>query len=207
MKFLFLIIAFLLVPFFTLIDAQSDQKIPMWIKNNAGWWASDNISESEFLNSIEYLIEKQIIIISISDNEELASNGITYTLPDSRSTEFAKITGSFTDKHEGALTLTVVKPDESKENITTISRDGTFSTIMLLTSESLIGNYQVFAEIKGNQILVSTFYVKGASSKVPEWIKSNAGWWALGKIGDNDFVQGIQYLIKEGIMKPRVSHI
>jgi hypothetical protein len=36
---------------------------------------------------------------------------------------------------------------------------------------------------------------------IPEWIKNNAGWWAEGAIGDTDFVQGIQFLIKEGIMK------
>jgi hypothetical protein len=36
---------------------------------------------------------------------------------------------------------------------------------------------------------------------VPVWIKNNAGWWADGQIDDSTFVQGIQYLIKEGIMK------
>ena len=36
--------------------------------------------------------------------------------------------------------------------------------------------------------------------KIPEWIKNNAGWWAEGLIGDSDFVSGIQFLIKEGIM-------
>ena len=36
---------------------------------------------------------------------------------------------------------------------------------------------------------------------IPEWIKNNAGWWADGSIDDNSFVQGIQFLIKEGIMK------
>ena len=36
---------------------------------------------------------------------------------------------------------------------------------------------------------------------IPEWIKNNAGWWADGAIDDNSFVQGIQFLIKEGIMK------
>ncbi|MFB5637194.1 MAG: hypothetical protein ACE5RF_02185, partial [Nitrosarchaeum sp.] len=39
------------------------------------------------------------------------------------------------------------------------------------------------------------------NSKIPDWIKSNAGWWAEGKIDDNSFVQGIQFLIKEGFMK------
>ncbi len=36
---------------------------------------------------------------------------------------------------------------------------------------------------------------------IPSWIKNNAGWWADGSIDDNSFVQGIQFLIKEGIMK------
>lgn len=37
--------------------------------------------------------------------------------------------------------------------------------------------------------------------EIPSWIKNNAGWWATGQIDDNSFVQGIQFLIKEGIMK------
>jgi len=36
--------------------------------------------------------------------------------------------------------------------------------------------------------------------KIPSWIKNNAGWWADGLIGDSDFLQGIQYLIEQGIM-------
>ena len=35
---------------------------------------------------------------------------------------------------------------------------------------------------------------------IPTWIKNNAGWWADGSIDDASFVQGIQFLIKEGIM-------
>ena len=41
----------------------------------------------------------------------------------------------------------------------------------------------------------------GSPVNVPAWIKSNAGWWADGQIDDNSFVQGLQFLIKEGIMK------
>ena len=36
--------------------------------------------------------------------------------------------------------------------------------------------------------------------EIPGWIKNNAEWWAAGQIDDNAFVQGIQYLIKEGII-------
>ena len=35
---------------------------------------------------------------------------------------------------------------------------------------------------------------------IPAWIKNNAGWWATNQINDSAFLQGIQYLIKEGIM-------
>jgi len=36
---------------------------------------------------------------------------------------------------------------------------------------------------------------------IPSWIKNNAGWWADGTIDDKSFIQGIQFLIKEKIMK------
>ncbi len=37
-------------------------------------------------------------------------------------------------------------------------------------------------------------------AQIPSWIKNNAGWLADGSIDDDSFVQGIQFLIKEGIM-------
>ena len=36
---------------------------------------------------------------------------------------------------------------------------------------------------------------------IPSWIKNNAGWWADGTIDDNSFIQGIQFLVKEGILR------
>jgi hypothetical protein len=37
--------------------------IPVWIKNNAGWWATDQIDDSSFLKGIQYLIQEGIVII------------------------------------------------------------------------------------------------------------------------------------------------
>ena len=37
--------------------------------------------------------------------------------------------------------------------------------------------------------------------EIPTWIKNNAEWWATGTIGDNEFTSGIQFLIKEDIIK------
>jgi len=38
-------------------------------------------------------------------------------------------------------------------------------------------------------------------NQIPEWIRNNAKWWSEGNIEDNDFVSGIQFLIKEDIMQ------
>ena len=37
--------------------------IPAWIKNNAGWWATEQIDDSSFLKGIQYLIQEGIMII------------------------------------------------------------------------------------------------------------------------------------------------
>ena len=40
-----------------------DSKVPQWIKNNAKWWSSEQISDSDFIGGIEYLIQEKIIAI------------------------------------------------------------------------------------------------------------------------------------------------
>jgi hypothetical protein len=40
-----------------------DQSVPAWIKNNAGWWATDQIDDSAFLQGIQYLVQKGIIVV------------------------------------------------------------------------------------------------------------------------------------------------
>ncbi|MCV0391739.1 MAG: phosphate ABC transporter substrate-binding protein PstS [Nitrosopumilus sp.] len=36
---------------------------------------------------------------------------------------------------------------------------------------------------------------------IPKWIRDNAKWWSEGLITDEDYINGLQYLIKEGILK------
>ena len=43
------------------IAIENDISIPSWIKNNAGWWANDSISDSDFLYGIKFLVENSII--------------------------------------------------------------------------------------------------------------------------------------------------
>ena len=51
--------------------------------------------------------------------------------------------------------------------------------------------------------LVGIILIPNSSAQeavIPSWIKNNAGWWADDQIPDSAFLQGIQFLIKEGIM-------
>ena len=48
---------------------KSVEKVPSWIKNNAGWWADDQIPESDFLSGINHLVKTGIISISNNSME------------------------------------------------------------------------------------------------------------------------------------------
>lgn len=39
------------------------ENVPSWIKNNALWYGQGEISETEFLNSIKFLIENDILVL------------------------------------------------------------------------------------------------------------------------------------------------
>ena len=53
-----------------------DTSAPEWVKNNAMWWAEGKISEQEYLNSVEFLIEKEIIMISDSSQSSTSPTSI-----------------------------------------------------------------------------------------------------------------------------------
>ena len=42
-------------------------------------------------------------------------------------------------------------------------------------------------------------------SKIPPWIKNNAGWWSTGKISDGDFVAAMKYLVENSIINVDVE--
>jgi len=65
MKFiLFFVFVVVLTGMLTIPSSSAQDVIPSWIKNNAGWWANDQITENEFLRAIEYLIKNDIIVIT-----------------------------------------------------------------------------------------------------------------------------------------------
>ena len=52
--------------------------IPDWIKNNAGWWANDQIADSDFISGIQYLINQGIMKITPTASTGNGSDEIPY---------------------------------------------------------------------------------------------------------------------------------
>ena len=60
-----------------------------------------------------------------------------------------------------------------------------------------------FSNISGSGQQTEFAFVVGGQTKqvsVPEWVKNNAGWWADGQIPDSAFIDGIEFLIKDGLI-------
>ena len=51
-------------------SAIAEEKVPDWVKNNAGWWASHFMSDNEFVNAIEFLIKEGIIQVDAVAGEK-----------------------------------------------------------------------------------------------------------------------------------------
>ena len=61
----------ILVSFST--DFVNAENVPNWIKNNALWYGQGEITETEFLNSIKFLIENDILVLD-NDGDEIKRN-------------------------------------------------------------------------------------------------------------------------------------
>ena len=42
-------------------ESAEEKAVPAWVKNNAGWWASDTISDAEFVAALQFLVKEGII--------------------------------------------------------------------------------------------------------------------------------------------------
>ena len=71
---IFLIVGFLFgssIPLLALTSAESESLIPEWIKNTAKFWVEGNVSDSEFINALQYMIKNDIIEIPEEDESLL----------------------------------------------------------------------------------------------------------------------------------------
>ena len=221
------IIVIALVLLFVPIIA-SAEKVPDWIKNNAGWWAEDTIGEKDFLKSIEFLIDKKIIMI---DYDPIYENTYEQTKISKKqlhsSISEAIENPIFNDNHfrmdvdgnvneckypknclnfePNQIKVEIILPNDEILDISPnqISFSGYYSTSgVKISSTSPDGVYEIRTSENGKLTKQEYFFIKDeSSSNVPNWIKTNAKWWADGRITDSDFLIGIKHLVKEKIIK------
>lgn len=102
----------------------------------------------------------------------------------------------------------ITRPDGTSD-LTTIrvNSDGIFNMQKIIDSSVANGTYFAIASYRGEKSNEITFNIvtEGITieqSKIPQWIKNSVRWWSEDKIGNLDFVLGIQHLIKMGILNP-----
>ena len=60
--FTILVVSFISISI-TTISAQSNSNIPAWVKTNALWWGQDKISDTDYLQGLQYLVENNLLQI------------------------------------------------------------------------------------------------------------------------------------------------
>jgi len=79
-----------------------------------------------------------------------------------------------------------------------IDPDNEITQNYLHSLEKLMEKYSL--NIFENPTKKPDFLQKLEERTIPYWVKNNAGWWAEYKISDDDFIAGIEYLIKNKII-------
>jgi hypothetical protein len=143
--------------------------------------------------------------ITLTDTSKFEKNG-TYSIRAQYGTKDVEVgTASFTYDPTGTSSQPIEKPTaiESKATIPDwIRNNARWWSQGAISDNDFLQGIQFM--IKNNILRIPDLPDEAsekAEEHVPEWIKNNAGWWADGLIDDNSFIQGIQYLIKQGIIK------
>lgn len=188
---------------FSFTVSAEENLIPSWIKNTAGWWASDQLSDEEFVNSMGYLVKTGVISLPVKESVE--------GIPDENIHNLEK-DGTITVWLDGSVPLIpivptyleLIHPDGTVSNYEEMpSADGTFQFALFFKDDAQQGIYHAKMFHNNNLFHTDSFKLDVPVSKnsiIPLWIKNNAKWWAEGQIDEESFLGGIQYLVKNRII-------
>ena len=166
------LVSMLFVPTNISTTLAQDYEIPSWIKNTAGWWATDVISETEFVNAMEFLVKENIIQVNVPQTSETAQS-----VP-----EWVKNTA-------GWWATDIISETEFVNAIAYLIKVGIIS-IESSKSPELIAEMWVNDDINDDEFLANVeqliekdiITIQSDSvtktSQLPDWLVNNAGWWA-----------------------------
>jgi hypothetical protein len=127
--------------------------------------------------------------------EKTNPNERTLTIPYIHNTRTLEISGTFLDLEPSAPATSTSIPVWVRNNAEwwskdLIGEDDFVSGIQYLIIQGVI-QIPIAPEENGTK----------SSSFVPSWIKDTAGWWAEDLVTDSEFVNGLKYLISQGIIR------
>ena len=120
-------------------------------------------------------------------------------------------------KYDEDRKLRIVVFDQDRKLVVnekiSVNSDSTFSYELTSDAKFSEGEHTMRVQYGSSKVTVeqTSFMINSGDSMplekvasdtaIPTWVKNNAGWWADGSIDDGSFVQGIQFMIKEGLMR------
>jgi len=146
-------------------------------------------------------------IFSLSRNQKYSTaspptlNSEKFTLPKYKETKEVILSGTLSEHLRGIpLSVFLNGPNQLEENFAIIPTDsGNYRAIILLNHNSPTGTYSINLEYQGKLVGNTSFTV--SSPEIPSWIKNNAGWWSSNIVSDDEFFNGMEHMIKEGIIE------
>jgi len=66
-------------------------------------------------------------------------------------------------------------------------------------------NGDIWVADSGNNRIQKFASISDVKIGIPDWIKNNAKWWSTDQITDDDFLTGIQFLVKDGILEVPIT--
>ena len=164
--------------------------------DNVDLMFENNLTAKVFWNSELKTGQEIPITFSFFDvgNNHIKDIMFAYSVSDSSGKEIWSNIGT-SENYLGILT-----PYGIYQESVFIPNDGEYQLKIILTGENS-KNFEIFLTSESDLNFVSQ-YVKAEekTTLVPDWIKSNAGWWADGIVGDEEFINSIQFLIKENVI-------
>ena len=174
-------------------------------------------------------IQSQILLDEIPDEilettEKESAFGSIFLSHDSMTfsnydTQYLKIFGDVNKELDGSRVTVSIKYPNGKihDSRLVLDSNNKFETLFKIDRETKIGIYEISAkfsdeisnikiftitefEEKTENIPIPTVQSSENISKIPTWVKTNAGWWSDGLIDENTFITGIEFLIDEKII-------
>lgn len=151
------------------VIAQSESDvIPSWVKGVANFWVEGNITDSEFIEAIKFLIESEIIVIDgyekmINTKNSIELQVMILTVITDKETyqtnEPIIISGTVPNNNSGTVTIIIINSSGNIMTITQVSStsSGTYTKTILTENSSGLSNgmYKVQVQYDSEKIETS----------------------------------------------------